>query len=361
MSATRPADPLDGGEPGAVYLLGMPFTGSTLIALALGAAPGVTNLGEMLMLENDFHGGQRCSCGATLDDCPFWRGAAAATRADREAGRPTLTLERDARLHAVDSRAPSRLVRLALLLRAPLRTIYGATALTDYAARHEGFVRRVAALSGSRYVVDASKSARRLAILRAHGRLRLRVLLLHRPAAAILAGRVKRARRRQRRYTPLSAAAMLVWLLFHIRETLRAWDDAPADEKRLLSFEAFARDPAAAEAGLRDWLEVPREPGLEAGSRIDLRGQHVFTGNRWLFRHDPASRGVEIRPAEAARLDPLERRLLDLARMASPALRRWEALAGEAPRRGPRASVRTGELVSGRSDGVGRVGAGSAE
>jgi Sulfotransferase family len=125
-----------------LYVAGLAHSGSTVLARVLGEVEGLFTAGEVYALSERIGDGDRCGCGEPLGECPFW------TAVLREAfpdGDPLPRLRTERRW--IHGRT------LALLVlgrdRERLRT-YGADLARLY--------RAIASVSGSRVVVDSSKS-----------------------------------------------------------------------------------------------------------------------------------------------------------------------------------------------------------
>jgi hypothetical protein len=62
-----------------LYLLGGGHSGSTVLSLILGTAPEVFNVGELKRYHQHFNpslssiGENKCMCGASVQECPFWK------------------------------------------------------------------------------------------------------------------------------------------------------------------------------------------------------------------------------------------------------------------------------------------------
>ena len=52
-----------------LYIMGRPHCGSTILNILLGNSASVVAVGQLV---SDLHDDHRCSCGATLRQCPFW-------------------------------------------------------------------------------------------------------------------------------------------------------------------------------------------------------------------------------------------------------------------------------------------------
>src|SRR5215472_10332799 len=64
-----------GPAPTVIYIAGSGRSGSTLLERALGELPGVVNVGELMdLFRRTVAHGERCGCGQSFADCPFWAG-----------------------------------------------------------------------------------------------------------------------------------------------------------------------------------------------------------------------------------------------------------------------------------------------
>ena len=77
-------------NPTVIFILGLPFSGSTLAAAALGSSENVFNCGEVSYVEKDWKPRRPCSCGQQLDLCPHWTAIRAEMRANSAQGLPGL-------------------------------------------------------------------------------------------------------------------------------------------------------------------------------------------------------------------------------------------------------------------------------
>jgi len=72
-----------------VFILGLSHTGSTLLDLTLGNHPRFLGLGEVYQVIrpdfNRFENNERCSCGNTQTDCPFWGPAGEILKKNKDA------------------------------------------------------------------------------------------------------------------------------------------------------------------------------------------------------------------------------------------------------------------------------------
>lgn len=288
--------------PQLIYVLGLPFSGSTLFALALGNDERFFNAGEISFIEHDFNAVRRCSCGEPLNSCGFWAPLAEELR---QAGTPTLDLAGRVGPRERGSRA----------------------SLANYAARHADFVRRLARCADCRFVLDASKSAHRLQVLSTRSDLPIRVIVLRRNSRDVLAARIKRARRRNRMYVQALAPLFVAWLVNHLFQIQRTLRNFHSEEVVTIGFPEFLMCPEATEHRLSEWLGEDVRLSID-GDRLSLdRVQHVFTGNTWIKTLNFGGEPLRVRDAPPDPLASFERLTFRLAYALIPILRDWDRMA----------------------------------
>jgi hypothetical protein len=172
------------------YILAASHSGSTLLAMLLGAHPEVVTTGELAPSGIDDLATYRCSCRALLRDCPFWArvaGEMASRGADFE------LIDFHTWFGHTSSRVVNRLLRplhrgrgfeavrdLGLWLCPTWRTEYPRLRRNNLA-----LVEVLAATSGAQVVVDSSKRAVRLKYLLRIPGLRVRVIRMIRDGRAV--------------------------------------------------------------------------------------------------------------------------------------------------------------------------------
>jgi hypothetical protein len=174
-----------------VYLLAASHSGSTLLAMLLGAHPEVATVGELKATSLGDPAKYRCSCKRLLVECPFW------SRLKQEIasrGFPDFAIT-NARtsIFEVDSRYAARL--LAPLYRGgPWEFIRDAALslwpqwrghLNQTQARNLALVQSVQSVTGAKVVIDSSKVALRLKYLLRIPELDLRVIRVIRDGRAV--------------------------------------------------------------------------------------------------------------------------------------------------------------------------------
>lgn len=172
------------------YILAPSHSGSTLLAMLLGSHPEVCTTGELSLGAIDDPATYRCSCGALLKSCPFWRAIT-----DRLAARG---VRFDVCAAGTDFRGvPSRYVRWLLrpLHRGPVVEAVRDAALQlspawraaypDIQARNSALVDALCAHRGTTVLVDSSKTGGRLKFLLRNRDLDVQVIRLIRDGRAV--------------------------------------------------------------------------------------------------------------------------------------------------------------------------------
>jgi hypothetical protein len=170
-----------------VYIGGSGRSGSTVLALLLGNVPDVVAVGEVGHLwERGLVENELCGCGAPFRDCPFW------TAVGEEAfgGWDAVDVEETLMLR----RSVARIRRWPVLLAPRLRPSLEADA-RRFAERTADIYQAVRAVSGSRIVVDSSKSPSQALLLRLMPGVRPRIVHLVRDSRGVAYSWAKHVRR----------------------------------------------------------------------------------------------------------------------------------------------------------------------
>jgi hypothetical protein len=172
------------------YILAASHSGSTLLAMLLGAHPDVCTAGELKAVSLGDPERYRCSCGAPIRACPFWTGITAETAAR---GLPLEITAARTDLRVVESAWARRLLR-------PLHRGKAFEALRDAALflspawrrelpaiqrRNAVLVEALLARTGRSCVVDSSKNGLRLKYLLRNPALDVKVIRLVRDGRAV--------------------------------------------------------------------------------------------------------------------------------------------------------------------------------
>lgn len=173
------------------YLLAASHSGSTLLAMLLGAQKGACSAGELKATSLGDARSYRCSCRQPICECPFWQQVSAAM-ADR--GVPAFDIT-NAGTNVLD--VPSGYARRLLqpLHRGPWLERVRDCALTFSPAwhrrlattnhRNQALIESLLSVTGSQVVVDSSKLALRLKYLLRNPALDIRVIRCIRDGRAV--------------------------------------------------------------------------------------------------------------------------------------------------------------------------------
>lgn len=313
---------MDSSKPEVVYLLGHPYTGSTLFALALGNSTGIVNLGEVSTLENDYDREKHCLCGKLLVNCGFWN------RVKRELDEmqsdfrtdSQFQLSREGELSGPDKRNKSLLTRFKLIL--GVNHALSAENLDRYATKNEIFFNAVNQAMTAQFLVDASKSPHRLAILLERTSIHIKTIWLRRRLKSLFNSKIKRVKLRSRNYSPLfSGIFYLAWLLAQYWTSERVYNQIPNNDKCSIWYEDFIDNPIVVQAELTEFLNTNVSFEIDTDNCMKILDQHVYVGNRWLFEK-PRIEKVQIRTERSSNsLGIVEETLYRVFSLMFPALR----------------------------------------
>jgi hypothetical protein len=257
-----------------VYVLSSPHSGSTVFGMALAGHPEVVFGGELFEIPDPaWTAGRECSCGATLESCPFWTSVRALyepTVQDRPSAR--------GRRYKWDKWGWRGFPRVALALHFPsLRP-------ARYAHDVDSLASSISHVSGRPILVDTSKDGTRALayLLGAPEDTDVQFIHLTRDPRNVVQSRIQREVRTSPdgtvgrvpslRYAGLWAFANMAFALFF----------APRDGAYLrVRYEDFVNDPETTLRRVGDFLHVDLTP---VTAQI-LRGEpfpagHVIAGNR---------------------------------------------------------------------------------
>jgi hypothetical protein len=177
--------------PRLAYLLAASHSGSTLLALLLGAQYGACSAGELKATSLGRADAYRCSCRKLIRDCEFWQAISAAMA---ERGIPDFDITNaGTNFFDVESAYAKRL--LAPLHRGPAWEFTRDVALSISSKwrthrraadrRNTALVESVLTVTGSRIVIDSSKVALRLKYLLQNPRLDIKIIRVIRDGRAV--------------------------------------------------------------------------------------------------------------------------------------------------------------------------------
>ena len=306
---TSPSQPLK-----VVFVAGAGRSGSTLLDLLLGSAPGAAAVSELRhiwrlgFVEDEF-----CGCAERFSACPFWRAVVAEAYGGRppDAERIDRAQERLLRSRNAPALAWQRLRGNALRGKAE-----------RWAANQLPILRSIQAVSGASTIVDSSKNPMYGLLLATLPGVDLRVVHLVRDARAVAYSWARRSKP-----DPMHAGQMQFelakpwqagawWMLANIQAEL-----APPLRKKYLRvrYEELAANPEGEMARICAFAGLEQLP---AASRIDLGVHHSIGGNPMRFEQGE----IRVKPDTEWRtaMPPGDRRLITA--MAWPLLLRYRYL-----------------------------------
>lgn len=296
------------GKPVVLYIGGTGRSGSTLLERLLGQVSGVCAVGEIVHLwQRGLREGQRCGCGATFPECPFWTKVGEQAFGGWEAldGKSVVALQ-----HAVD-----RTRYIPALVAPPMsaRRRRDIQSFSDHLGRLYG---AIGGVSGANVIVDSSKHASSAFLLRTMPGLDLRVVHLVRDSRGVAHSWMKRVRRPELvggggdmpRYRPATVGAQWVVTnsLFHGLSRLGV-------PTLFVRYEALVASPADELRRVLDFAGVDLEPGALSfvhDDHVELEPTHSVSGNPMRFRH--GSVPLALDDAWRQQMRPLHRRLVSL-------------------------------------------------
>ena len=280
-----------------LYIAGMPRSGSTILGRLLGELPGAVHVGELgLFTTPQFQSIAGCECRQSVADCGFWQAVFERVGGD--------SLDLDA-LQQTRSEYRLRTLPRLLLPRTPGQT----RRLREYLSVLGRLYAAVWEVSGAKVIVDGTKDPLYGYLLSLIPTVDLQVVHLVRDSRAVAF-----SHQRFKKYSPHRAdsghlprsAPWQTALAWNATTLLMRSSLLPA--ARLLCYEDFVADPAAAVQGLWEMIGEPlppldflREPVLR------LNQGHTVAGNPDRFQSE-----VTLRPdlEWQAKMRPADRRLV---------------------------------------------------
>lgn len=302
----------------AVLVLSDVRSGSTLLDQCLGAHPEIMSLGEVhwlpayLAQDRTLYDPEHplvCTCGAKVDQCPFW--TAVATRL----ARPLAELQLRASVKpagggnesdTVPGRVARRLVRRfpGLLRWDAVQAWFGAgTMASDLIALYDA----VTAVSGRPFCVDSSKSAIRFRAVYAMEPSRTKALVLVRDFRAVVHSKMKRG---------LSFEAAAVGWRRRMEEIEALTADLPPGVHYKLKYEELCQDPVRKLGEVCEFLGVRFVPAMLERPRLNV---HHIGGSPSKF--DDSKARIALDRSFERHFQPQQ--VTELRRLIGPVAGRW--------------------------------------
>ncbi len=268
-----------------VYIGGMSRSGSTLLDRLIGELPGVCSIGELVYTwERGILEGNRCGCGESFHQCPFWREVLAAAFGGME--------QTDVRRVLELRRSVDRTRFIPWLLAPSLRPAFRRK-LDEYLSYCTRVYEAVRAVSGCKVIVDSSKDASFAFCLRASTDLDLRFVHVVRDSRAVAHSWMRKVSREETtgpdhmpRLAPATTA--LRWDYQNGAFQLLGAVGTPTFK---VHYEEFVSAPVQTLARVAQFagIEVtPEQFGFigvdESGHWAKLRAAHIASGNPMRFK-----------------------------------------------------------------------------
>ncbi|HEV8297176.1 MAG TPA: sulfotransferase [Acidimicrobiales bacterium] len=224
-------------------IVGTSRCGSTVFASALGTLDGYVNIGETRIMWERVVMGQPCSCGAPMEDCPFWRDIFTAAQVDA-------------------------------------RQMFGAPVdSTEYLRSLKRLYAAVASASGAHTIIDTSKNPEYFRSVSAIDGVNVRFVHMIRDPRGVLASSLRGWRGRGRVQAPNPS-------LGRCARSAIAWQRRNTDARRLrharsvqrISYEEFVREPDSV---------LSRVVGSPVSGPFVVKQSHVAAGNPSRMQHGP--------------------------------------------------------------------------
>jgi hypothetical protein len=269
-----------------LYVLGHGYSGSTLLALALGTLRGVTSLGEVANLEHDYIADLHCSCQIRLGYCTFWS-RIKTELAYRQRDVPIKErwlLEDAAGRELIDARGGG-LKKLLLVMGWPLRWFFGSKNIARYERKNIFFLKDMFAITNSEILVDLSKSPERLEVFRKSEDIDIYCLYLKRKPAEVYASNLKRPKKTRAQFG-FKVWREAIWYALRTRSYNRTYNKLVPQRKRELNWSEFTQNPSFHLNEIATWLQIEARV---AGNELIIKPaeQHIYVGNRWLHWEKP--------------------------------------------------------------------------
>ncbi len=264
------------GPTDLAYILSANFSGSTLLAMLLGAQPEATTVGEMRAPHVD-EDAYQCSCGEKIKEDKFW---IEVSERMAKHGIPDFDIRRaQLSIHESDSAYLRRVLKP--LPRGFFLEAVRSTALTinpgwqrhlhNVQHRNSAFAKVLQEITGAKVIVDSSKIAFHLKCLLKSPELNVKVIRLVRDGRAVTMSTIGHGFKAPTRHETVAGAA-LSWLRNN-EAAERVLAELPASQWMHLQYEELCRQPEETLRGVCKFL------GMDSQNIVlDFRArtQHVL-------------------------------------------------------------------------------------
>jgi len=270
-----------------IYIMGAGHIGSTILDIVLGSHSRLESLGEI----SKFHRfgwkldeNRRCACGASVYECPFWSQV-------RQAWARIIGADDVQRYLELQDRFERSRSGWMRLLR---NTLAPSAEFAEYARCTEALYEAVRSVGRKPVLVDSSLTPRRAYALSRMPGIDLHLIHMVRDGRGIIWSLMKPGKKTMTKaYVPApSSRTTRYWISANV-QSLWVSRRVAMDRRKLIRYEDFVSDPAAAVTEIGAWV------GEDLSALVDAHGA-VATGN---VRHTVAGNRVRMQKELVIRAD----------------------------------------------------------
>lgn len=269
-------------KPKVIILSANAFSGSTIFSLFLGRHPNITNLGEVINLENDYRESLNCTCGNKLLNCSFWQKIKKKIDNSFSYGSLNFNLSLNGKRSPIDKKGMSFKKFLVLLGLSP-NIIFGKNEVDNYKIKNNNFFKVVFNhFNNSNYIIDSSKPPERLDILLNSPELDIYCIHLKRDLKLVFDSNIKREKR-TRKIIGLKFYRELIMLYLREKHRNAIFKKINKKKKITVDFENFLINPEYEFSRVLNFLSLESKYFNGFDRSLDIKNQHIYVGNRWIF------------------------------------------------------------------------------
>ncbi len=261
-------------EKKIVFIIGLPYSGSTLLALALGNSDNVINLGEVTYIEKDYNVNKKCFCGNALKDCLFWKSVV--KRLEENESGIYYNFTGEYKINKV-YRYLSKVQRCDLYC-------FNKSKVDQYRRKY-GLLYSVAFdVSNASAIIDSSKSNLLVKAFLGTTDFDINVIWLKRDFQSVYFSKIKKLKKRGQYYGIITKFTVIIWMYLYNHECRHVYRLIDDRKKITIYYKDIINNIVSVQKDCSLILGENINFGIIDEKRISVNRQHFFTGNRWPFR-----------------------------------------------------------------------------
>ncbi len=143
--------------------------------------------------------------------------------------------------------------------------------------------------------MDLSKSPERLEIFIDNKNIDIWCLYLSRNLESVYASTLKRPKKTRSMYGPAALRESL-WLALRQKHMNRIFKQIPFNRRLVVDWDKFVQHPVDSLQLITEWLDLaPYNDDNCDVRKIDHTKQHIYVGNRWLFKNNLKSTEISVK------------------------------------------------------------------